>query len=224
MSASRFAALFFASLLCMWGQSVRPDLSEVHTLTAAIDDGVKALAELRLLAAEGDAAAQNALGAIYSNHFELRDLDEAVRWFRKAALQGLPMAQGSLGYSYAAGVGVEQDAELAILWLNVSAEQGHWLAQATLGDLYRGQHGIDPDLVQTYKWYTVAASVLSEKGRADIRESMLDRRRRIAARMTPDQIAEAEELAAAWTRQDWDALKQRIPPQQGTVAEARPAR
>jgi TPR repeat protein len=38
-----------------------------------------------------------------------RDLNEAVRWYRKAAEQGFAPALHELGARYAAGSGVEQD-------------------------------------------------------------------------------------------------------------------
>jgi TPR repeat protein len=50
-----------------------------------------------------------------------QDYAEAVRWYRKAAEQGLASAQFDLGLMYASGQGVPQDYVLAHMWLNLSA-------------------------------------------------------------------------------------------------------
>ena len=44
--------------------------------------------------------------------------------YRKAAEQGLALAQASLGVMYAIGRGVPQDDVQAYAWLNVAAAQG----------------------------------------------------------------------------------------------------
>jgi len=177
---------------------------------AARNGDEAAFAQLRTLAEQGDAVAQNLLGTAYLVIIEFQDLSEAERWYRTAALQGLPVAQGNLGSWYATARGEEKDLSAARLWLTLSAEQGHWLAQAGLGDLYRGAHGSDPDLAQAYKWYTIAVKVVSEMGRDDLEEGMLERRARLAEQMTPDQISKGEELAAGWTRRDWVELESQL--------------
>ena len=47
-----------------------------------------------------------------------------MKWFRKAAEQGIAEAQFILGMRYAAGRGVRQDYAEAIKWYRKSAEQG----------------------------------------------------------------------------------------------------
>ena len=48
---------------------------------------------------------------------------EAIRWFRRAAEQGLAMAQANLGTMYASGQGVKQNLVLAYMWLSLAANQ-----------------------------------------------------------------------------------------------------
>jgi uncharacterized protein len=52
-----------------------------------------------------------------------QDYAEAVRWYRKAAEQGLANAQFNLGLMYAKGQGVPQDYAEAPMWLNLAASR-----------------------------------------------------------------------------------------------------
>jgi len=47
-----------------------------------------------------------------------------VKWYRKAADQGIATAQESLGVIYSHGVGVTQDYVQAHMWYNLAAMQG----------------------------------------------------------------------------------------------------
>jgi TPR repeat protein len=59
-----------------------------------------------------------------------------VRWYRKAAEQGLAGAQFNLSVSYDKGVGVTQDYAEALKWYRKSAEQGFADAQVNLGVMH----------------------------------------------------------------------------------------
>jgi TPR repeat protein len=50
-----------------------------------------------------------------------QDYAEAVKWYRKAADQGLPPAQSNLAGMYYFGRGVPQDYVRAHLWFNLAA-------------------------------------------------------------------------------------------------------
>lgn len=52
------------------------------------------------------------------------DDKEALRWFRKAAEQGVAAAQFNLGNMYWNGMGVLQDFVYAHMWLNIAAANG----------------------------------------------------------------------------------------------------
>ena len=68
------------------------------------------LDELRVLAEQGNAEAQNTLGFRYLDGDGVpQDDAEAVRWWRLAADQGQAEAQFNLGLMYANGRGVPQD-------------------------------------------------------------------------------------------------------------------
>jgi TPR repeat protein len=53
-----------------------------------------------------------------------KDQAEAVRWFLRAAEQGLAEAQNNLGWVYANGFGVPKDKAEAARWYRKAAEQG----------------------------------------------------------------------------------------------------
>jgi TPR repeat protein len=81
------------------------------------------------------------------------DYAEAVKWFRKAADQNNPGAQGLLGFCYANGVGVPKDPVEAVKWYSKAAEQNVPQAQYDLGLCYvRGQ-----DYAAAVKWFRKAA-------------------------------------------------------------------
>jgi hypothetical protein len=50
---------------------------------------------------------------------------EAVKWYRKAADQGLAGAQNMLGFMYDLGHGVPQNYVRAHMWFNLAAAQGN---------------------------------------------------------------------------------------------------
>ena len=75
---------------------------------------------------KGDAVAQSNLGFMYSNGEGVAENDaEAVKWFRKAADQGLAEAQNNLGLMYAKGEGVPENDVQAYKWWNLAAAQGN---------------------------------------------------------------------------------------------------
>ncbi|HEY1658156.1 MAG TPA: GAF domain-containing protein [Candidatus Sulfotelmatobacter sp.] len=86
------------------------------------------LPQLRQLAAQGDAAAENALGLLYSTGDDkqkvLRNETEAARWFTKAAEHGNVPAQSKLGSLYWGGRGVPQDPNRAYFWTVLARASG----------------------------------------------------------------------------------------------------
>ncbi len=64
-----------------------------------------------------------------------KDEAEAVKWYRKAAEQGLATAQFNLGLKYERGEGVAKDHGKADKWLHKAADQGYAPAQETLKQL-----------------------------------------------------------------------------------------
>ena len=76
------------------------------------------------------------MGVCYANGEGVKqDFAEAVKWFRKAAEQGLAPAQFRLGCLYDDGKGVEKDRQEAIKWWRKAAKQGNADAQKKLKSL-----------------------------------------------------------------------------------------
>jgi TPR repeat protein len=82
---------------------------------------------------------------------------DAVMWYRKAAEQGYPAAQNSLGYAYEWGQGLEINLQLAVEWYRQAAEQDYAQAQNNLGTMYFLGKGVDYDEKQALHWYQKAA-------------------------------------------------------------------
>ena len=116
---------------------------------AAYDGGDYATAVrlLRPLAEQGNARAQNSLGAMYYNGKGVaQDFKEAVKWYRLAAGQGYASAQLNLGAMYYEGQGVPEDFIRAYMWLSIAAAKGNPDA-ISLRDTV-SKYIIDPQVVE----------------------------------------------------------------------------
>ncbi len=89
------------------------------------EDYTTALHIWHQLADQGEAAAMYGLADMYENVREIKNMEEAVRWFRMAAEQNHATSQNNLGRMYASGFGVSQNPAQAARWFRMAAEQGH---------------------------------------------------------------------------------------------------
>jgi len=159
----------------------------------------------RPLAEQGNATAQFSLGLMYENGDGVaKNHAEAVKWYRRAAEQGDANGQFLLGKMYEFGRGVAQDDAEAVKWYRLAAEQGDAESQSTLGFAYwKGGKNVAKNFVLAHMWFNVA----SRRGDAN----GVENRDTVAERMTPQQIAEAQKLAAEWKPKTWSQLKQQVP-------------
>ena len=129
--------------------------------------------------------------------YQRQDYATALRFWRPLADQGDATAQSNLGAMYELGRGVTQDYAEAVKWYRKAADQGLASAQYNLGVMYDNGQGVAQDFVQAHKWFNLAASRFpaSEK---EGRDRAVRNRDRVAAKMTPQQIAEAQRLAREW--------------------------
>lgn len=94
------------------------------------------LEQLKALAEKGNADAQLKLADLYRTGKDAaQNLQEAAKWYRKAADQGVAEAQFRLGELYMEGKGVAQDAKEAAAWLEKAAAQGFKSAQNKLTEM-----------------------------------------------------------------------------------------
>lgn len=116
--------------------------------------------------------------------------DSAVR---RSAEQGAAGAQYCLGLMYRMGEDVRQDYVEAAGWYRRAAEQGSAGAQHALGSAYANGEGLPQDYVLAYMWLNLAAAQITEH-----REGFVTSRDAVAAKLTPDQLAEAQRMAREW--------------------------
>ncbi len=95
---------------------------------------------------------------------------------------------------YALGRDVPQNYSKALQWYSLAAKQGNAVAQNSLGKLYSNGHGVAKDYVKAHMWYNLAAAQGHEaaKKSRSLAEKLMSRK----------QIAEAQRLAAEWTKKD----------------------
>jgi S1-C subfamily serine protease len=86
-----------------------------------------------------------------------KDDVEAVKWYRKAAMQGNADAQSNLGACNEHGDGVEQDYVEAVEWYRKAASQNNAIAENNLGGCYASGNGVAKDEVEAVKWFRKAA-------------------------------------------------------------------
>jgi len=160
-------------------------------------DKSQAMMWLRRSAAQGWASAQFDLGMCYAmGSVPNKSASDAVVWYRKAAEQGLPDAECALGNCYLEGVGLPKDIPDGVMWVRRAAEKGFAPAQQALGICYTKGRGVPKDLVQAYKWLDLAAS--KDDQNTDDTKVNLSSAERF---MTPEQITEAQRLAAEFKAQ-----------------------
>jgi TPR repeat protein len=116
------------------------------------------------------------------------DYVEALRLFRVAAEQGGAEAQYVLGVMYINGRGTPTDYEEAAKWFHRGAEQGDIDSLYMLGCCYDEGWGVQKNDVHAHMWLSLAAGTGYERAIEDLA--------RVAKRMTPSQIAEAEKLVS----------------------------
>jgi TPR repeat protein len=99
---------------------------------------------------------------------------------RPLAENGNLDAQINLANMYFDGSGVPQDYKESVKWYRLAADRGSVDAQIALGFLYEYGDAVPQDYVQAYKWFDLADVPLYRDA--------------VAAKMTPAQIAEAQQL------------------------------
>jgi TPR repeat protein len=130
--------------------------------------------------------------------YEHKDYATAVATWRPLAEQGNAEAQTLLGAMYWSGEGVPRDHAEAAKWYLRAAQKGYARAQNDIGFMYGFGEGIPPhDDVQAYKWISLAIMRYTAKNQNRLDQAIKDRAT-LKARMTAEQIAEAEREIRDW--------------------------
>jgi TPR repeat protein len=96
-------------------------------------------------------------------------------------------AQYNLGLLHYEGKGTPVDPGAAHAWFLQAAERGYARAQYRVAEMYESGDGVRKDLIQAHFWFRQAGDQKYEDARK--------RRRKVAKKMTPKQIAYADMLA-----------------------------
>jgi TPR repeat protein len=86
------------------------------------------------------------------NYYDQEKFVKAIKYLKKAALQGHIKAQNNLGTMYYEGQGVTQNFTEAANWYRKSAEQNNVDAQFNLAAMYKKGEGVEKDITQAIYW------------------------------------------------------------------------
>lgn len=159
-------------------------------------DAARAAEWCRRAAEQGHVDSQFNLGQAYARGDGVpHDAARGAAWLRKAADQGHADAQTTLGVMYSRGHGVSKDFGQAAALHREAAEQGNCRGQLNLGLAYNKGEGVPQDYIKAHSWISLAAA----RSPADGQEKCARVRDEIGAKLTPQQVAEAQMLAREWT-------------------------
>jgi TPR repeat protein len=96
-----------------------------------------------------------------------------------------------LGVMYDGGKGVTPNYQQAATWYGLAAIQGNTRSQAGLGFLYEKGLGVPQNYIRAHMWLSLAAA--AETG--EIAKTLAYLRDEVAKKMSPVQIAQAQEMA-----------------------------
>jgi len=141
------------------------DTSKLETDQKEIDDDSGAFAIQLRKAEQGEISSQATVAFMYAKGIGTteRNEEEAVKWYRKAAIKGHLNSQFNLGVIYAKGRGVEQSYTEAYKWYHMAADQEDTTAQATLAMMCVKGIGTEKNSTAAFNWYHIAA----KKGNLD---------------------------------------------------------
>ena len=140
------------------------------------------------------------------------DYNRAARELEPLVERGnTPRAFALLGFLYEHGFGEPKDYPIAARLYAQGAVRGDAFGQAMLGLLYDKGYGVPEDFVLAYKWLNLAAAHATGRQR-DVYARYRDA---VGSKMSPNEIAEGQRLAADWTPVAW------VPP---GWADSRPRR
>src|SRR5882724_3392068 len=179
-----------------------------------VDEAIKWLTKS---AENGNLQAAGRLAAHYFFDMgEYKDIQEGIRWYRFGAERGDISDQTSLAFILREGgfpfndIKIEKDPNEAAKWYLRAARQGNGDAQIEIGEMYAEGEGVSQDFVEAYKWFNIAAtstekpdlSVFTATNQEALKQLLprvaqkaREHRENLVQRMTPDQIAEAQQLA-----------------------------
>lgn len=122
----------------------------------------------------------------------MRNANNAIYWYTRAAEQNIAPAQLNLGIMYLRGEGVKADMQQARIWLEKAAHLGDNRASFALAVLDER----DKKLVDAYKWYDLSArdAMLDDTVRTKARGKIGE----LALNLSASEIESAKRKANTW--------------------------
>jgi len=116
-----------------------------------------------VMANEGDATAQTALGLLYERGLGVSpNPATSLIWYRRAAKQGDALAMFHIGSLYERGAGVARDYVAAAKWYQRASDTGNASAQAALAYLYDRGLGVTRNFSEAEALYSRASAQWTE--------------------------------------------------------------
>ncbi len=131
-----------------------------------------------------------------SHAYQIQDYRHSARILARRAAAGDARAQTYLGFMYSTGRGLPQNYKAAAHWMRRAANQGIPDAQYLLGLMYDKGQGVEQDFVRAHAWLNLAVAGANREQR-DAWKRIRDA---VASKMTPEELAMAQNLAFEWRR------------------------
>ena len=111
------------------------------------------------LANAGNVEAQYDVGEMYERGRGVnRDINQAFKWYSKAAEQGNTKGAFKTGLGYLKGEGAGKNPEAALKWLQISSDKGYERASYYLGVIYEKGEGVAVNYTKALTFYKKALS------------------------------------------------------------------
>ncbi len=185
------------SLLAMLAATLTQPDAQAQTPPSA-SDMQAAFAQLKTQAEQGNPEAQFRLALLYQRGVGVEAKPvEAARWYREAAQHNHAAAMNALGMMLWNGFAGHPPLPVeAVRWWQAAAQRGNVAAQYNLGSAYRIGAGLAQDLTQAYVWISLAAAKVPPG------DKIFGERDALAAKLTPEQMAQARQSIAQFQPSD----------------------
>ena len=132
--------------------------------------------------------------------YTIGDFPKAIAEFQALADQGDIDGQYFLGLFYHNGFGVKRDQAESLKWFLKAAQQGDARSQYYAGIMHAAGQGVAKDLPVADMWLSLSAA----NPKSSYRDSLYTKEEidKIEKKMTPEQIAQAKDLAKSWKPQN----------------------
>ena len=135
------------------------DLSQLMGQRKTLGEQVTAhIDTVRIKAEEGNADYQYLYGASFEYGWGVEeDVQQAMKWYKKAADQKQKVAYNAIGNFYRMGKSVKADPQEALRWYQLGADAGDAQAMLNVGNCYFYGMGTEKDIAKAVQWWQQSA-------------------------------------------------------------------